>query len=156
MKRRLTPMQQMAAYLSARGIRLKYAEEAGLKAVDAEMARRMGFPYPYAGIVIPYLHPFTRIPHESLMRIRYFDPPLDKDGKEVKFAQPRGSPVEAYFNPHIDWIAVSQDTSLPIHFVEGEIKALCMNQHGFVTIGLGGVDSFGGAELTEWLREVLK
>jgi hypothetical protein len=147
-------MQLSDAHLSVRGVRPKYAEEAGLKAVDAEKARRMGFPYAYAGIVIPYLNPFTQTPHQSLMRIRYFEG--TNGGKPPKFAQPKGSPIEGYFDPHVDWVAVSQDTGVPIHFVEGEIKALAMNQRGFVTIGLGGVDSFGGAELTEWLRAVLK
>jgi hypothetical protein len=144
----------MAAYLKARGVRVKYAEEAGLKAVDANMARAMKFPYAQPGIVIPYLDPLTQAPHKLLMRIRYFDGA--NEGKLPKFAQPKGSPVEGYFDPHIDWAAVSHDTRIPIYFVEGEIKALCMNQHGFVTIGLGGVDSFGGAELTEWLRAVLQ
>ena len=151
-----TPEQRMAAYLIPRGVRLKYAEKAGLKAVNADMARAMKFPYAQPGIVIPYLDPFTREPHESLMRIRYFDPPRKKDGEEVKFAQPKWSSVEAYFDPHLDWRKIAKDVSVPIYFVEGEIKALCMNQHGFVTIGLGGVDSFGGAELTEWLRAVLQ
>lgn len=155
-----SPEQQMAAYLKKRGVTLKYAEAAGLKAVDADLAQTMGFPCArrsQGGIVIPYLHPETQEPHETLMRIRYFDPvPLDRVGKPMKFAQPKGSPVEGYFDPHINWAEVSQDKSIPIYFVEGEIKALCMNQHGFVTIGLGGVDSFGGAELTAWLRAVLQ
>jgi hypothetical protein len=151
-----SPEQLMAEYMKPRGVLLKYAKESGLKPVDAEMAYTMGFPFArrsQGGIVIPYLNPFTHEPHALLMRIRYFPPePLDKDGKEVRFAQPKGSLIEAYFDPHVDWKKVAKDPRIPIHFVEGEIKALAMNQNGFVTIGLGGVDMFGGENLTPWLR----
>lgn len=152
-------LQKMAEYLRERCVSPKYAAEARLFPVSGAKARELGSPYVHDAIVVPYVYPFDcKMVHEKLVRFRYLgDPlPVDKSGKPVKFAQPKGSPVEAYFDPHLDWRRVAKDTNIPLHFVEGEIKALCMNQHGFVTIGLGGVDSFGGAELTEWLREVLK
>jgi hypothetical protein len=145
--------QQMCAYLNERGVDLKYAEEAGLRAVGAPGARKFGFPYALPGIVIPYLNPWAPDDIEML-RIRYFNPPVDRNGKPIKFAQPKQSKVEAYFDPHIDWVKVAKDTSIDICFVEGEIKALAMNQRGIVTIGLGGVDMFGGEELTPWLRKM--
>jgi hypothetical protein len=149
-----TLQQQMSAYLNARGLGLKYAEEAGLRAIDSTEARKFNFPYALPGIAIPYLDPWERDSSIKLLRIRYFDPPMDKDRKPVKFAQPKQSRVEAYFDPHIDWIKIAEDSSIEICFVEGEIKALAMNQRGFVTIGLGGVDMFGGEQLTPLLRRM--
>jgi hypothetical protein len=146
--------QQMCAYLNERGVDLKYSEEAGLRAVGAPDARKFGFPYALPGIIIPYLDPWERDSSIQLMRIRYFFPPIDKNGKPVKFAQPKQSNVEAYFDPHIDWRKIAKDTSIEVCFVEGEIKALAANQRGIVTIGLGGVDMFGGIELTPWLRKM--
>jgi uncharacterized protein DUF3854 len=149
-----TSQQRMTLYLKERGVDLKYAEEAGLRAIDASDAQKFKFPYALPGIVIPYLNPWKPNSTIELIRIRYFDPPLDKDGKEVKFAQPKQSSVEAYFDPHVDWAKVAKDTNISICFVEGEIKALAANQSGIVTIGLRGVDSFGGIELTPWLRRM--
>ncbi len=154
-----TLQQKMDAYLRERGVTSKYAKKAGLYPATGAEARRRSSPYAHDAIVIPYLYPFDHeMVHKELVRFRYLTNPLpvDKSGKSIKFAQPKGSPVEAYFDPHVDWQSVAKDTSIAIQFVEGEIKALAMNQQGFVTIGLGGVDSFGGAGLTAWLREVLR
>jgi Domain of unknown function (DUF3854) len=159
------PEQLMAEYLDERGISLKYAKQAGLKAVDAEMAERMGFPYArrsQAGVVSPYLHPLTRKPHDTLMRIRYLgELPLDSNGEPIRYAQPKLSGVEAFFDANIDWLEVMRDASIGIAITEGEAKALYMNQHrkalGAVTIGLGGVWNFrdkGTGDLTPWLRMI--
>ena len=147
----------MESYLRERGVTPKYAEEAGLYPVTATQALDLSSPYSHDAIVIPYLHPFTNEPHEKLKRFRYLGRivPTSRDGKEVRFAQPKGSGVEAYFDPHVDWRKVSKNTKIAVHFVEGEVKALAMNQRGLITIGLGGVDNFGGSELTPWMREVL-
>jgi hypothetical protein len=159
------PEQLMAEYLDERGISLKYAKQAGQKAVDAEMAERMGFPYArrsQAGVVSPYLHPLTRKPHDTLMRIRYLgELPLDSNGEPIRYAQPKLSGVEAFFDANIDWLEVMRDASIGIAITEGEAKALYMNQHrkalGAVTIGLGGVWNFrdkGTGDLTPWLRMI--
>jgi hypothetical protein len=149
--------KRMDSYLRDRGVTPKYAEEAGLYPVTGAQARDLSSPFFRDSIVIPYKHPFTRKPHEKLVRFRYLSDSLSTaaDSKQVRFAQSKGSGVEAYFDPHMDWRKVSKNVSISVHFVEGEIKALAMNQRGIVTIGLGGVDSFGGAELTPWLSEVL-
>jgi hypothetical protein len=146
--------QQMYDYLNERGVDIKYAQEAGLRAVGAPDARKYGFPYALPGIIIPYLDPWERASSIQLMRIRYFFPPIDRNGKPVKFAQPKHSSVEAYFDPHRDWVKIAKDTSIEVCFVEGEIKALAMNQRGIIAIGLGGVDMFGGGELTPSLRRM--
>lgn len=147
----------MDVYLRERGLTSKYAKKAGLYPATGAQVRQLGSPYAHDAIVIPYAYPFDcEMVHKELVRFRYLTPlPIDKRSREVRFAQPRGSGVEAYFDPHLDWKKIAKDPSVPIYFVEGEIKALAMNQRGLVTIGLGGVDSFGGADLTPWLREVL-
>jgi hypothetical protein len=159
------PEQLMTEYLKERGISLKYAKQAGLKAVDAERAERMGFPYAdrsQGGVVFPYLHPLTREPHDTLMRIRYLGKlPRDNHGEPIRYTQPKQSGVEAFFDANVDWLEAMRDASTPIVITEGEAKALYMNQHrralGVVTIGLGGVWNFRDKEtgdLTPWLRMV--
>ena len=165
MKRTLIFQQRMAAYVEERDIDIKYAEGAGLRAVDAEMAERMGFPYAnrsQGGVVSPYLHPLTRKPHDSLMRIRYLgELPRDNNGEPIRYTQPKQSGVEAFFDANVDWLEVMRDANMRIAITEGEAKALYMNQHrralGAVTIGLGGVWNFRDKEtgdLTPWLRMV--
>lgn len=150
-----TPKQKMTEYLNDRGIAFKYAEQAGLRAVDGAEAKKLGMPYALPGIIIPYTDPWKTVDDITLMRIRYFDPPQGENDKPIKFAQPKASKTEAYFDPHVDWKLIAKSPNIPIYFVEGEIKALAMNQRGYTTIGLGGVDSFGGTQLTPWLRTVL-
>jgi hypothetical protein len=54
--------------------------------------------------------------------------------------------------PNVDWKRVFANPKIPLHIVEGEVKALCANLHGFIPIGLGGIDSFGGPSLTRLLN----
>lgn len=154
--------RRMAAYLCERGIAIGYAERAGWRAVDDALAQCMGFHPALPGIVIPYLHPVTHKPHPTVMRLRYFDPPT-VNHKLLRYVQPRGSGVEAYFDPNIDWPNVLTDTRLTIAVTEGEAKALHLNQRrkdlGAVTVALGGVWSFleprqdnRPRDLTPWLR----
>lgn len=155
MKTTSTVQHKMESYLRERGVRLDYAIKAGLRAVSATEAAALGSPWKREAILIPYIHPFKRL--EELVRFRYLcDPlPIGGNGKVAKFGQPKGSNVEAYFDPSVDWENIARNSRIPVHFVEGEIKALAMNQRGLVTIGLGGVNSYGGPSLTPWLREVL-
>lgn len=146
-------------------VTLMRAESAGWRAVDGALASCMGFYPAQPGIVIPYLHPLTREPHLSVMRIRYFDPPPTVNGKTRRYNQPAGSGVEAYFDPNVDWASVLTDRRVEIVITEGEAKALHMNQHskrlgGRVGVALGGVWSFleprrgdnHPRDLTPWLR----
>lgn len=137
-------------YLLLREVTREYAEKAGLRALDAAHSKAHGFYPALPGIVIPYLHPLTKemLP---IRRIRYFDPPTIA-GKVRRYSQPKETPVEAYFDPNVDWKRVFANPKIPLHIVEGEVKALCANLHGFTTIGLGGVDSFGGPSLTPLLN----
>ena len=157
-----TLQQRMEAYLRERAIAFEYAERAGWRTVDAALADVMGFYPALPGIVIPYLHPITHEPHPKVMRIRYFDPPTI-NGKVRRYTQPRGSGVEAYFDPNVDWSSVLTDTRITVAITEGEAKALYLNQDreflGMATVALGGVWSFieprlrnQARELTPWLR----
>jgi len=176
MTKSLVSKQQMKELLADHAITLTYGEGAGLKMVSRTMAKCMGFPYAgnsNGGLVFPYLHPLTKAPHPTLMRIRYHNicPWMDERGrltrhfgegcKEIRYAQPKGSGVEGFFDANIDWNCVFADQSLPIRFVEGEFKALSANQHwhdfNSVAVALGGVWNFrekGGEDLTPWLRMV--
>ena len=154
----MTLQQRMTEYLRERSVDREYAERAGLRAVDTPMSRTMGFAPALPGIVIPYLHPLSREPHKTLMRIRYFDPPVI-GGKERRYAQPKDSGVEAFFDCNVDWACVLPDVHATIVITEGEVKALALNQRrdalGVVTIAIGGVWMFKAREaddLTPWLR----
>lgn len=62
--------------------------------------------------------------------------------KPQRYAQPAGTLNEVYFPPILDktWEEVTNDTSVPIHITEGELKAAAGCSVGLVTMGLGGVD----------------
>lgn len=77
-------------------------------------------------------------------RVRYLGPnlPKGKGGKDVRYMQPSGIGVCAYFPPiGIDWAAVLQDPSVPLVITEGELKAAKACSMGVPTIGLGGVSN---------------
>ena len=158
-----THEQLMNEYLRQRGVRPGYARQGGLFAVTAAEAAAMSFPYARqsrGGIVIPYFHPLTGEAHPTVRRIRFFDPlPTDSEGEEIRYIQPKGSGVEAYFDPNVDWASVLTDSRITIAITEGEVKAQHLNQRrdalGVVTVALGGVWSFrskDGDDLTPWLR----
>jgi hypothetical protein len=158
--------EMMVNYLQERGISLEYAKAAGLRAVDANTARSMGFPYArrsQGGIIFPYFNPLDDKRHSTLLRVRYLGKlPCDDTGKEIRYTQPSCSGVEAFFDTNVDWLKVMQNHRITIAITEGEAKALYMNQHrkalgGIVTIALGGVWNFlekGTEDLTPWLRMV--
>ena len=89
-----------------------------------------------------------------LYRLRFFDPPIDNRGKTQKFTQPGRTDAEVYFDPQQDWGPIFKSSKTPLWITEGEIKALAMIRAGFETAGLGGVDSFGGENLTPLLQKI--
>jgi hypothetical protein len=146
----------MEQYLTARKVTMQYARDSGLKYVDGATAHRERSPKRKEAILIPLLHPFTREKHKDITRFRYLCDPLPKDrhGKIMKFGQPDGSGVEAFFDSHVDWKRGVGE----VYITEGEIKSLSMNSNlGVKTIGLLGVDMHGsGDEFPPWMAEVLK
>jgi hypothetical protein len=158
--------QIMAKYMRERKISFEYAKAAGIRAVDANTADLMGFPYArrsQGGIVFPYFNPLNGKQHPNLMRIRYLgEVPHDDAGKAVRYTQPRGSDVEAFFDANVNWLKLMRDPNRPIVITEGEAKALSLNQHteplgSIVAIALGGVWNFrekATGDLTPWLRMI--
>jgi putative DNA primase/helicase len=66
----------------------------------------------------------------------------DKEGvKKIKYESPAGTPARAYFPPNTRHVVLA-DPKIPLLVTEGEKKALCADQHGIPTIGLGGVWSW--------------
>jgi putative DNA primase/helicase len=86
------------------------------------------------GLVIPYFNlDGTR---DSFARVKpHF--PRKKDGKPIKYEQPAGDDVRAYFAPAA--LPKIRDGSSSIHILEGEKKCLAVAQLGYAAIGLGGV-----------------
>jgi hypothetical protein len=142
----------MLAYLRERGLDGRDAHRSGLYEASSAQARMLGFAPASAGIVIPYSNPFDKTPLD-VRRIRYFDPPRIEN-KQQRFSQPKGTPVEAYFDPAVDWSKILNNPKIALHIVEGEIKAIAANKHGIIAIALGGVYSFGGNTLTPLLQKV--
>ena len=70
-------------------------------------------------------------------RTRPHIPRVDKDGKQVKYEQAKGSPVHAYFPAGC--LKKIRDKQSPIYVTEGEKKALALSQLGIAAVGLGGV-----------------
>jgi hypothetical protein len=66
--------------------------------------------------------------------------PRQKDGKVVKYESPVGAPNRAYMPPATR--AKIADVSAPVLITEGEKKAAAADQHGFLCIGLVGVDGW--------------
>jgi hypothetical protein len=148
----LTVQVRTDGYREARGIEAARFGRAGIQGHDSSAVKRFGIAPALDAIVIPYKHPL-RDEILATMRARYFDPPM-RDGRPQRYSQPKGTPVEAYFDPNVDWPKVFKDTKTDLHIVEGEMKALALNQHGFTTIALGGVYSFGGDSLTPLLQKI--
>lgn len=136
------------ATIRANGLRTEYDKEklARILNCDSEKNCCMG------GLVIPYrdlagnkVNCFARVrPHVPRVR----------DRKPIKYEQPKGSPLRAYFpkasRPRI------RDGASPIYITEGEKKALALSQLDDVAaIGIGGVDCWGkGGELIDDLAGI--
>ncbi|HEY3706043.1 MAG TPA: phage/plasmid primase, P4 family [Terracidiphilus sp.] len=132
-----TVQQKFAAELKRRRISVTDAESLRLTPSDA-------------GITIPYLHPVTGKPHSKVWRTRFWEE--NKEGR--RYGQPLKSGVEVYFPAIIDWKHILSDTSIPVLITEGEFKACAACQLDMPCIAIGGVDSYGGVNLTPWLRLV--
>jgi hypothetical protein len=131
------------------------AEAAGLRRFNddeaAEILRReQKYSVCYAGIGFPF-----RLPESDDIRawhIRLDNPPLGPDGREEhKYLFPPGCRNMFYFPPSLT-MAELADNSLPLVFVEGEKKALALddlaifetNRRRWITIGLTGVWNWRG------------
>ncbi|MDE2133811.1 MAG: DUF3854 domain-containing protein [Alphaproteobacteria bacterium] len=142
-------------YLENRALTLNIAERAGIEPVQNAMLVNRGFKK-LPALMIRYFDPLSgaSMTYEAngeqrpFLRVRYLGADaargFTKTKRPQRFAQPKGSPVFAYFapNPPFNWRAVLTDTAETLVVVEGEVKGLCACAHGIYTIALGGVDSF--------------
>jgi hypothetical protein len=116
----------------------------GLRHVDQATATVMlDYHAPSGGIVIPF---YDR--HGNLLCytdqhgkvVPFFQIRFDKPTGKMKYGQPRGSGVHAYFDPCVDWETVSGQ----IIITEGAPKAMAGNDSDFRVVGLCGVNMAGG------------
>jgi hypothetical protein len=63
--------------------------------------------------------------------------PRVKDGKPVKYEQPKDSPMRAYFP--VASLPMLRDAGSSVFITEGEKKSLALSQLGLAAIGIGGI-----------------
>jgi uncharacterized protein DUF3854 len=73
-------------------------------------------------------------------RFKPSNPRRDKNGKRIRYEQPKGTPLRAFLAPGI--VNALKVPKLTIGFTEGEKKALAADQAGRPCIGLTGVFSW--------------
>jgi hypothetical protein len=71
---------------------------------------------------------FRRRPHK---------PVVGPNGKPIKYLQPKGSPLRAYFP--VASLKKLRDRTSPIYITEGEKKALALSQLDLAAVGIGGI-----------------
>jgi hypothetical protein len=106
----------------------------------------------FGGLVIPYRNlqgeeiPFARVrPHFPRVR----------DGDPIKYEQPVGEPLHAYY-PRSS-LAALREGKTDIHLPEGEKKTLKLSQHGYTSVGIGGISCWkkkGSEELIDDLAAI--
>jgi hypothetical protein len=90
------------------------------------------------GLVIPYRGLDGKV--NCFARVRPHIPRV-RNGKRIKYEQPKGAPLRAYF-PAAS-LPLIRDGETQILITEGEWKALALAQLGLAAIGIGGVDCWG-------------
>jgi putative DNA primase/helicase len=86
-----------------------------------------------------------------LQRVKLTNP-RTRSGKPIKYEQPVGARLKAYFPPHV--YQQLQDTTARLFITEGEKKALCLTQHGWPCIGLAGVEAWHEKQSASLLPEL--
>ena len=132
--------------LKASGITPEVASARGYRTIKAHEAFHYGFnkTQSRSGLLIPIYPPQETQP--ALYRLRPDKPRTKKDGKPIKYEQPRGTPLRIDVPPLLQ--DKVQDPSAPLIITEGEKKAdsLCtaILQEGkrFAAIDLPGVWGF--------------
>ncbi len=110
---------------------------AGIYNVDISTLRQL-FRHPIPDDTTAYAIPYSHA--NGHVRVRFFPPLTDEDGRSIKYLQPTGSPVRAYFPPGIEGLLTNANVTL--HITEGEKKSLALQQVGLSSIGLGGAWGF--------------
>lgn len=90
-------------------------------------------------VVVMFPYPAKEEKNQSC-RVKLIPAYTCADGSQIKYMQPKGVPTRPYITDAV-W-AYRKDTSVDLFIVEGEKKALLLNQDGFPTIALPGVYNF--------------
>jgi hypothetical protein len=154
-------------YFQERALAAADARRAGITLISSAAALGSGYTEKQPCLLIPYIDWRTGAARTyshngeliDFARIRLLgENPVKgfvqtKKTKPLRYRQPKGSPVYAYFasGTQVCWQPVLDDVEVPVVITEGEFKALCGCVHGIPTIGLGGIDNFknDGAFLPE-------
>jgi hypothetical protein len=103
------------------------------------------------GLLFPYHELDGKLNHYA--RLRPHHPRNGKDGKVVKYESPAGEAPRAYYA--VPTLPKLRDGVSPVHWSEGEKKALCKSQLGLASVGLGGVWSWKKKDSDELLDDIL-
>jgi hypothetical protein len=142
-----TLLPQHRLDLHASGLNDATIEACGFLSVEKPdvVGRLLNWRSPADGLgpcmVIPFRRPDgSPIPIAEFCRLKP-DRPRTQDGRSVKYEQPAGKSLRAFFP--LGTIAALSDPSQAIVITEGEKKAAKADQEGFACIGLTGVDCWG-------------
>lgn len=119
-----------------------------------------------AGIVIPYYAPdgsILQVNGRPFARVRWLDTAkvssFNGRIKAPRYGQPKGTGIQVYFPPLVDWAAVLNDPAIPIMTTEGEAKGITACLNGYRCFALGGVYNFANngqlvpvLESAQWLK----
>ena len=135
------------ATIRANGLRTEYDKEKLARILNCDSGKNCCV----GGLVIPYRGLDGKVNGFSRVRPHF---PRERDGKPIKYEQPKGSPLRAYFPKSS--LPKIRDGASPIYITEGEKKALALSQLDDVAaIGIGGVDCWGkGGELIDDLAGI--
>lgn len=90
-------------------------------------------------VVVMFPNPVKEKKNQSC-RVKLIPAYSCADGNQIKYMQPKGVPTRPYIIDSV-WNA-RKDPAIDLFIVEGEKKALLLNQEGFPTIALPGVYNF--------------
>jgi hypothetical protein len=105
-----------------------------------------------AGLIFPYRNLAGEV--NCFARVKPCFPRI-RDGKPVKYEQPKGSTPRAYYP--VASLHKLRDGESPIYITEGEKKSLSLSQLGIAAVGIGGVwcgCKKGGGELIDDLAAI--
>ncbi len=116
-------------------------KRAGIKSLTRKEAEKLLRFRLHPGIKSLYKIPYFDLEGKELdfFRVKVFPPYKDKEGRNVKYLQPRNTKPHLYMPPLIDYSSIARDPSRKIAIIEGEKKLLTAVQDGLPAIGIGGV-----------------
>ncbi len=125
------------ADLAKSGLTEEDARDAGIyTARPGDIPRLIGRDVPdgTSALVFPY--------HgcDGFLRVKPFPPPLDSDGKPIRYLQRPDTGCRLYTPPAI--IPLLPDPTCPLAITEGEKKTLAVSKAGWPCVGIGGIWNF--------------